>query len=236
MHKVKFGIVVFPGSNCDHDTEYVCNSFPESEAVLLWHKESDLQQCDCVVLPGGFSYGDYLRAGSIAKFSPIMNEVIKFAGKGYPVLGICNGFQVLLESGLLKGAMMHNRSHRFICKHVFLKTANTNTMFTSEISPSEVLTIPIAHGEGNFVADDDTIKHHQDHENIIFQYCSRDGQINNESNPNGSILNIAGICNDNKNVLGLMPHPERASDPLLGSTDGTKIFNSMIHNLIAAKV
>jgi phosphoribosylformylglycinamidine synthase len=236
MQKVKFGIVVFPGSNCDHDTEYVCNTFPESEAVLLWHKDTDLQNCDVVILPGGFSYGDYLRAGAIAKFSPIMNEVIAFAAKGYPVLGICNGFQVLLECGLLQGAMMHNKSHRFICKTVNLKTTNTQTRFTSEINPSEVLRIPIAHGEGNYVADQATIEHHQEHNNIIFQYCDLQGQVLESANPNGSIQNIAGICNDTKNVLGLMPHPERACDPVLGSTDGIKIFQSIIKSLIEAKV
>lgn len=236
MSKIKFGIVVFPGSNCDHDTEYVCNNFPESEAVLLWHKDSDLQQCDVVILPGGFSYGDYLRAGAIAKFSPIMNEVIKFANQGYPVLGICNGFQVLLECGLLQGAMMHNRTHRFICKMVHLKTTNTQTLFTSEIQATEILRIPIAHGEGNFEASPETIRHHLEHNNIIFQYCNPEGRVVEEANPNGSIQNIAGLSNDAKNVLGLMPHPERACESVLGSTDGEKIFKSIIKNLIEAKV
>ncbi|ACF12681.1 phosphoribosylformylglycinamidine synthase I [Chloroherpeton thalassium ATCC 35110] len=234
MAKTKFGIVVFPGSNCDHDTEYVCNAFPNAEAKLIWHQESDLQGADVIVLPGGFSYGDYLRAGAIAKFSPVMQEVIRFAGEGRPVIGICNGFQVLLESGLLEGAMMHNKSRRFICKFVYLKVANNQTLFTSKYEKDAVVRIPIAHGEGNFFASEATLSRLQENEQIVFQYCDKAGQLSEAANPNGSCLNIAGIVNEKRNVLGMMPHPERASDAMLGSTDGSKVFESILNNFVEA--
>lgn len=232
MSKLKFGIVVFPGSNCDHDTEYVCNSFPGAEARLIWHQDHDLQDADVIILPGGFSYGDYLRSGAIAKFSPVMNDVVRFANAGNPVLGICNGFQVLLETGLLDGAMMHNNNQKFICKFVSLKVTSNKTLFTSGYKQNDVVRIPIAHGEGNYYASAETLQRLQDNDQIVFQYCNRDGNVTEAANPNGSLLNIAGITNARRNVLGMMPHPERACDPVLGSTDGQKLFESIIHNLV----
>lgn len=232
MPKLKFGVVVFPGSNCDHDTEYVCNSFPDSEARLIWHQDHDLQDADVIVLPGGFSYGDYLRTGAIAKFSPVMNEVVRFANAGNPVLGICNGFQVLLECGLLEGAMMHNRNQKFICKHVSLKVTSNKTIFTSDYEQGQVIRVPIAHGEGNYYASPETLDRLQQNDQIVFQYCDKNGNVTDEANPNGSLLNIAGITNARRNVLGMMPHPERACDPVLGSTDGKKVFESIIRSLV----
>jgi len=234
MAKTKFGVVVFPGSNCDHDTEYVCNSFSNSEAKLIWHQESDLQGADVMVLPGGFSYGDYLRAGAIAKFSPVMKEVIRFANEGRPVIGICNGFQVLLETGLLEGAMMHNTSRRFICKFVHLKVSNNQTIFTNQYDKDAVVSIPIAHGEGNFFASEETLARLQEKEQIVFQYSDKVGNISQDANPNGSQLNIAGIINEKGNVLGMMPHPERAADAALGSCDGKKVFESILTNFVEA--
>ncbi len=229
--KPKFGIVVFPGSNCDHDSFYALNKNLGYETVFLWHKDSGLQNSDVIILPGGFSYGDYLRTGSIARFSPIMNSVIDFAKKGGIIIGICNGFQILLEAGLLPGVMLKNNSLKFICKNVYIKVVNKNTVFTSDI-PKDVLELPIAHAEGNYFADEDTIKQLEDNDQIVFQYSSSDGKISGKWNPNGSKLNIAGIVNKKGNILGMMPHPERNCDPLLGNTDGTFIFNSLVSNLI----
>ena len=228
--KPKFGVVVFPGSNCDHDAYYVLKKIFKCEVNFLWHKESDLQESDVIILPGGFSYGDYLRSGSIARFSPIMNSVIDFANKGGTVLGICNGFQILLEAELLPGVMLKNKSLQFVCKDVYLTTDDYKSVFTNSISQNDVLKIPIAHGEGNYFADDQTIEKLKKNKQILFRYSSVNGNINVEDNPNGSIFNIAGITNEQGNILGMMPHPERCCDPWLGKTDGTKIFNSIINS------
>ncbi|MFN3562641.1 MAG: phosphoribosylformylglycinamidine synthase subunit PurQ [Chloroherpetonaceae bacterium] len=236
MSKLRIGIVVFPGSNCDHDAETVVNSLPNTEAVMLWHKEHTLKNVDAVILPGGFSFGDYLRAGAIAKFSPVMSEVIDFATRGNPVLGICNGFQILTECGLLEGALLRNINRRFISKHVFVRVENSDTIFTSRYQQGDVLRIPIAHGEGNYYADADTLTKLQVNRQIIFTYCDKDGNLTPEANPNGSLLNIAGISNEKKNVLGLMPHPERASEALLGSTDGRKLFESLVSSFLVQTV
>lgn len=230
--KPKFGVVVFPGSNCDHDAYYVLKKIFNYDVNFLWHKESDLQESEVIILPGGFSYGDYLRSGSIARFSPIMNSVIEFANKGGTVLGICNGFQILLEAGLLPGVLLMNNSLQFVCKDVYLMTENIDTVFTNSISENDVLKIPIAHGEGNYFANEHTIEKLESNKQILFRYSSKDGNVDMEYNPNGSILNIAGIANEKGNILGMMPHPERCCDPLLGKTDGTKIFNSIINSFI----
>ena len=230
--KPKFGVVVFPGSNCDHDAYYVLKNIFNYDVSFLWHKESDLQESDVIILPGGFSYGDYLRTGSIARFSPIMNSVIDFANKGGTVVGICNGFQILLEAGLLPGVLLKNNSLQFVCKDVYLMTENIDTVFTNSISENDVLKIPIAHGEGNYFANEHTIEKLESNKQILFRYSSKDGNVDMEYNPNGSILNIAGITNEKGNILGMMPHPERCCDPLLGKTDGTKIFNSIINSFI----
>jgi phosphoribosylformylglycinamidine synthase len=231
MKKPKFGVVVFPGSNCDHDSYYVLRKLLELETTFLWHKESDLRDSDVIILPGGFSYGDYLRTGSIARFSPIINEVIDFANKGGYVLGICNGFQILLEAGLLPGVMLKNISLNFVCKDVYLSVQNKKTKFTNGINNGKTLKVPIAHGEGNYFADDKTINELQENDQIIFKYSSKDGEITEKYNPNGSVLNIAGIINKKGNILGMMPHPERSSDPVLGKTDGTLIFNALVNNI-----
>ncbi len=228
MSKIKFGIVVFPGSNCDADAYNAIINDMQQEAVYLWHKETSLQNSDVIILPGGFSYGDYLRTGAIAKFSSIMNEVIRFAKSGGTVLGICNGFQILLETGLLPGAMLRNTSLQFSCKFVHLKVENTNTRFSSTCSHNEILKIPIAHGEGNYYTDTATLQELEEHQQILFRYCDSHGEVNEESNPNGSLLNIAGIINKEGNILGMMPHPERTTNEELGSTDGKKIFLSLI--------
>ena len=225
--KPKFGVIVFPGSNCDHDAYYAVKKVLNNDAVFLWHKETSLQNSDVIILPGGFSYGDYLRTGAIAKFSPIMDEVIKFANNGGIIIGICNGFQVLLETGLLPGVMLKNESLKFVCKNVQLKVTNKNTGFTNMIS-KDVITVPVAHGEGNYFADEETLKMLQDNNQIVFQYSDKKGNITKEANPNGSKLNIAGIINKQGNVLGMMPHPERCSDVALGNVDGQMIFNSII--------
>ena len=225
---MKFGIVTFPGSNCDQDMVYVLQDLLGKEVVKLWHKDTDLQGVDLVVLPGGFSYGDYLRSGAIAKFSPIMTEVINHANKGGYVMGICNGFQILTESGLLEGALLHNYNQRFLCKNVNLKAISTNAALTKDLDKKAIFKIPIAHGEGRFHASEDTLKSLQDKDQILFSYCDAEGNINEASNPNGSLLNIAGITNKTKNVFGMMPHPERAADPFLANTDGLAIFNSIL--------
>ncbi len=230
MHQdgVRFGIVVFPGSNCDHDAYYVCKKILGEEAVFLWHKDDDLKGVDAVILPGGFSYGDYLRCGAIARFSPIMREVVRFAHDGGAVLGICNGFQILQEAGLLPGVLLRNASLRFVCKYVHLRVENAETRFTSICTKGQVLSIPIAHGDGNFFTDSDTLARLHANNQIVFRYSDSEGVIRDDVNPNGSVENIAGIVNEYGNVLGMMPHPERASDPVLGHTDGQTVFRSII--------
>lgn len=236
MSKLRIGIVVFPGSNCDHDAQAVVNSLPNTEAVMLWHKEHTLKNVEAVILPGGFSFGDYLRTGAIAKFSPVMSEVMDFATRGNPVLGICNGFQILTECGLLKGALLRNVNRRFISKHVFIRVENNETLFTSRYQAGDVLRIPIAHGEGNYYADGSTLQQLQANRQIIFSYCDKNGELSPDANPNGSLLNIAGVSNETRNVLGLMPHPERASEALLGSTDGRKLFESLVSSFLVQTV
>jgi phosphoribosylformylglycinamidine synthase len=231
VKKPKFGVVVFPGSNCDHDTYYVLRKLLDLDVIFLWHKQATLEDCDVIILPGGFSYGDYLRTGAIARFSPIMNEVIRFANKGGYVFGICNGFQVLLEAGLLPGVMIKNESLNFVCKDIYLKIENKETVYTKGINGKNSLKIPVAHGEGNYFTDENTLKELEDNNQIVFKYCTSDGSITNESNPNGSIMNIAGIINKNGNVMGMMPHPERSSDSVLGKTDGSLIFKSLVNNI-----
>jgi phosphoribosylformylglycinamidine synthase I len=230
--KLKFGVVVFPGSNCDHDAHYVLSEIFQQDARFLWHKDSSIGDVDVIVLPGGFSYGDYLRAGAIARFSPIMRDVIRFAQRGGIVIGICNGFQILCEAGLLPGALMRNASLRFVCKYVHIRVENADTRFTGKCTPGEVLELPIAHGEGNYIADAETLKRLVDRRQVVFRYCDSDGRITDEANPNGSMDNIAGIINEQGNILGLMPHPERASDPVLRHTDGQKIFQSLIESFV----
>ncbi len=229
--KPKFGVVVFPGSNCDHDAYYALKKIMNVDVSFLWHKENDLQNSNVIILPGGFSYGDYLRCGAIARFSPIMNSIINFANNGGYVVGICNGFQVLLEAGLLPGVMIKNESLKFVCKDVYLSVENRNSIFTSSITRERPIKIPIAHGEGNYFADDETLKELLDNDQIAFKYSSLDGKTDDESNPNGSTMNIAGIVNKKGNVLGLMPHPERACDPILGRSDGKMFFDSILNNL-----
>lgn len=230
---LKFGVVVFPGSNCDHDAYYSLRKVLNYDVEFLWHKDTDLKQSNVILLPGGFSYGDYLRTGAIARFSPIMNSVINFANKGGIVIGICNGFQILLEAGLLPGVMIRNNSLKFACKDVYLKTENRETIFSVEISEAtKALKIPIAHGEGNYFADIELLKELEANRQILFRYSDEDGNVNDENNPNGSQLNIAGIVNKNGNVMGMMPHPERACDPTLGRTDGQQIFKSIANYIL----
>ncbi len=224
--KPKFGVVVFPGSNCDHDAYYSLKKILGYKAEFLWHKEKDLKESNIIILPGGFSYGDYLRTGAIARFSPIMDSVYKFAEEGGVVIGICNGFQILLEIGLLPGIMMKNESLKFVCKDVYLNIENKENIFTKSIKQN-ILRIPVAHGDGNYFTDETTLKELEENNQILFRYVSSDGKVNSESNPNGSFMNIAGIMNKKKNVMGLMPHPERCCNPLLGNTDGSLIFNSV---------
>jgi len=225
---MKFGVVVFPGSNCDEDIIYVLEKIVGQQVVRLWHKDHDLQGCDFIVLPGGFSFGDYLRSGAIARFSPIMHEVIQFAAKGGYVWGICNGFQILTEAGLLPGALLHNTNRKFNSSNIHLLAQTSNSMLTSVIDPQRALKIPIAHGEGNYFADADVLKSVNDNDQVLFRYCDESGNITAESNPNGSIENIAGVCNTGRNVFGIMPHPERASDSLLANQDGLAIFESIL--------
>jgi len=231
MRKPKFGVVVFPGSNCDHDAFYALHKVLEYNVNFLWHKETDLKESDVIILPGGFSYGDYLRTGAIARFSPIMNSVIDFANNGGYVIGICNGFQILLEAGLLPGALLQNISLKFICKDVYLSVENYESNFTKGINDKTVLSLPIAHGDGNYFADESTLKELEDNNRIILTYSSKDGKVSNEFNPNGSLKNIAGIINKNGNVLGMMPHPERSCNPILAKTDGSLIFNALVNNI-----
>ncbi len=228
---MKLGVVIFPGSNCDHDMIHVLQNTLKQETVKLWHKDTDLQNCDGIFLPGGFSYGDYLRSGAIAKFSPIMTEIIKFANNGGFVFGICNGFQILCEANLLPGTLMHNDNRKFICKNSFIKPVNPNTAITNLCKFDKTYKIPIAHGEGKYFAKPETIKELQANNQIIFQYTSPRGEATADYNPNGSILNIAGISNKQKNVFGMMPHPERAASEELNNTDGLYIFKSIINYL-----
>lgn len=225
---MKFGVVTFPGSNCDQDMIYVLEEMMGQEVVQLWHKDTDLQGADFIVLPGGFSYGDYLRSGAIAKLSPIMGEVIKHANNGGYVMGICNGFQILTESGLLDGALLHNDNQKFICKNIFLKPSSTNTAITKDLDANKAYKIPIAHGEGRFFADEATINKLYSNDQVLFHYCSEEGEVNDETNPNGSVKSIAGITNEKRNVFGMMPHPERAADPALSNLDGKKMFESIL--------
>jgi len=224
---MKASVIVFPGSNCDRDIKVALERF-QIPTTMVWHQETALPPTDLVVLPGGFSYGDYLRCGSMASKSKVMHEVIKHAEKGGYLFGICNGFQILTETNLLPGALLRNNKLKFICKDVFIKTMNNKTAFTKKIPDQKVLSIPIAHNEGNYFASKDQIKLLQDNQQIVFQYCDQNGIINSESNPNGSYLNIAGIANKNKNILGMMPHPERVVDSLLGRIDGEGIFQSLL--------
>lgn len=224
---MKWGIVVFPGSNCDHDCYWVIKNVLKEEVLFLWHKEEDLKNCDVIILPGGFSYGDYLRTGVMAALSPIMNSIKKFAEEGGIILGICNGFQILLEANLLSGAMMINKSLKFICDYVYLRVENNDNPFTCLCKKGEILKIPIAHYQGNYYNSDSELKKLIENNQIIFKYCNNKGEITDEANPNGSLLNIAGIINAKGNILGMMPHPERCSEEILGSTDGLKIFKSI---------
>jgi phosphoribosylformylglycinamidine synthase subunit PurQ / glutaminase len=228
---MKFAVVVFPGSNCDHDAYHAAKHVLGHDAEFVWHKETSLKGADVVVLPGGFSHGDYLRTGAIARFSPVMAVVSQFARDGGPVLGICNGFQILLEAGLLPGAMLRNRDLKFHCEHVFVRIERTDTPFTSKAAPRQVLRLPIAHGEGNYYADPAVVQQLEAAGRVVFRYCSADGQVNDASNPNGSVNAIAGICNETRNVVGLMPHPERACEPVLGSGDGLVLFESVVTSL-----
>lgn len=225
---MKFAVVLFPGSNCDHDAYYVAKDVLGAEAEMIWHKDTSLGGADVVVLPGGFAHGDYLRTGAIARFSPVMHEVQKFAAAGGPVIGICNGFQVLLEAGLLPGAMLRNRSLQYQCEHVFVKVEQTDTPFTVACRTGQVLRVPIAHGEGNYYAEPEVIVRLQKNRQVIFRYCTASGEVTPEANANGSLDNIAGLCNEARNVVGLMPHPERACELALGSADGLVLFESVL--------
>lgn len=228
---MKFGVVIFPGSNCDQDMIYVLRNILEQEVIELWHKNTDLQNVDAIVLPGGFSYGDYLRSGAIARYSPIMEKVIDFAQKGGFVFGVCNGFQILCESGLLPGALLHNDNQKFICENVYIVPDNNGSTATALLDKQKPLKIPVAHGEGRYYAKEETLQEMRQNGQILFRYCNQYGEVTSAANPNGSVENIAGVCNEKKNVIGMMPHPERASDDELGNTDGKLIFESMIKSL-----
>ena len=233
---MKFGVIIFPGSNCDKDMLHVLGKVLEQEVCEIWHKEESLDTFsleDCICLPGGFSYGDYLRTGAIARFSPVMNAVTNFAKKGGKVFGICNGFQILCEAGLLPGALLLNKNQRFICKNTNIKCMTPNSALTSAINKDEILKIPIAHADGRYFADSKTIEQLKKHYQILFKYCGENRQTDNDHNPNGSIENIAGICNRKRNVFGMMPHPERASEQVLGNNDGVRLFESLLQTEIA---
>jgi phosphoribosylformylglycinamidine synthase len=225
---VKFGVVVFPGSNCDHDTYHVLKHVCGQEVRFVWHKDNDLSGLDAVVLPGGFSYGDYLRTGAIARFSPVMKAVSEFAQAGRPVIGICNGFQILQEAGLLPGAMLRNAAVKFLSRPVHIRVERTDTPLTAGLEAGTVLTMPIAHGEGNFFAEPDELRRLEDEGQVVFRYTTRDGRLDAAANVNGSVNAIAGVCNRARNVVGLMPHPERAAEPELGCTDGRRLFEALI--------
>ncbi len=229
-----FGIPVYPGSNCDRDVGWVIEKVLGQKVRYLWHRETDLSGIDCIVIPGGFSYGDYLRAGAMAKLSPVTESICDFAERGGLVMGICNGFQILLEAGLLPGAMLPNKTLSFICKFVNLRVENNKTPFTSLYEKGEVVSIPIAHAEGNYTCPPETLREIEENGQVVVRYSSPDGEVSEEFNPNGSLNNIAGICNKKGNVFGLMPHPERASEAILGSTDGLKMFQSIVQSLLKA--
>ena len=228
---MKFGVVVFPGSNCDEDCVHVLRDVVGQDVVTLWHQDTDLQGCDCLVLPGGFSYGDYLRTGAVARFSPIMDVLAAFARDGGLVIGICNGFRILLEAGLLPGAMMRNRGLKFMCRTVTVRVERTDTPWTSRCQSGQILRLPIAHNEGNYTADRKTLDALEAHNQVLLRYCDERGQLTDAANPNGSMHAIAGLMNEGGNVLGLMPHPERASEAVLGSEDGRLIFESLVGSL-----
>jgi phosphoribosylformylglycinamidine synthase subunit PurQ / glutaminase len=230
---MKFGVIVFPGSNCDRDLHWVTQGLLGQPTRMIWHEESDLSDIDVVVVPGGFSYGDYLRCGAIARFSPVMQATVAHAAQGKAVLGVCNGFQVLTEVGLLPGALMRNRDLHFICDRVPLKVEGSDSLWTRGYAAGQVITLPIAHGEGNYYASPDTLKALEDNGQILFRYCDAQGQVNDAGNPNGSLHNIAGICNVQGNVLGMMPHPERAADRALGHTDGLALFQGLLAQVSA---
>ncbi len=228
---MKFGVVIFPGSNCDHDMLHVLGNVMQQEVQPLWHKDKslpDFDTHDCIVLPGGFSFGDYLRCGAIARFSPIMESVIEFANAGGYVFGVCNGFQILCEAGLLPGVLLRNEKQKFICKNIWIKPTTRNSMLTARIDQNRAYKIPIAHAEGRYHADEDTLRSLEKNDQIIFKYCTERGSIVPEANPNGSLLNIAGICNAGRNVFGMMPHPERAAERILGNEDGKEFFESIV--------
>jgi len=230
---MKFGVITFPGSNCDMDMVYALETKLGQEVERLWHKDKDLKGCDFIIVPGGFSYGDYLRSGAIARFSPIMDKVQEHADNGGYVMGICNGFQILCEAGLLPGALMHNDSHKFICKNVDLKPISKKAIITQQLDDSRNYTIPIAHGEGKYYASDDVLKELIENDQILFKYSDENGAINENANPNGSLMNIAGVCNKEGNVFGMMPHPERAADSELKNQDGQLILESILHSFVA---
>lgn len=225
---MKFGVIVFPGSNCDRDVAMVTEGILNQPTRMVWHQETDIDDIDVVIIPGGFSYGDYLRCGAVARFSPVMKSIIAHAEAGKYVLGICNGFQILTEAGLLPGALIRNRDLHFICDQVPVRIEHNNSIWTKNYQPFQVIRLPIAHGEGNYYVDEDTLKQLEDNGQILFRYASEKGEINAQSNPNGSCKNIAGITNKKGNVLGMMPHPERASDPILGFTDGKALFTGLL--------
>lgn len=229
---MKFGVVTFPGSNCDDDMAHAVETLTQRPVERLWHKDHDLRGCDMILLPGGFSYGDYLRSGAIARFSPIMQEVAVHARKGGLVFGVCNGFQVLCEAGLLPGALLHNEERKFVCRNTWIRPASRNTLLTANLK-DRPLRVPIAHGEGRYYADSDTLKMLDDRDQVLFHYCDQEGRLKEEANPNGSVENIAGVCNEGRNVFGMMPHPERAADPLLGNTDGRLLFESLLQAAVA---
>ncbi len=232
---MKFSVTVFPGSNCDHDCEYVIREVMGQPVEMVWHKDTDLRNPDCVVVPGGFSYGDYLRTGAIARFSPVMRSVADFAAKGGLVIGICNGFQILCEAGLLPGALIRNKSLQFSCRYVYIRVEQTDTPFTRSCRAGQVLKIPIAHGEGNYFIDPEGLKKLTDNRQVIVRYCDPQGRTNPESNPNGSLENIAGVCDAKRNVFGLMPHPDRTGEDVLGSSDGKFIWDSILSAMAASK-
>jgi phosphoribosylformylglycinamidine synthase subunit PurQ / glutaminase len=225
---MKIGVLVFPGSNCDHDTYHVVAELAKQPVAFLWHDSPGLEGCDAILVPGGFAYGDYLRTGAIARFSPVMQSVTKFAAEGGPVLGICNGFQILCEAGLLPGALMRNAGLKYICKQVYLRTETANSPFTQTLKAGEVLKIPIGHMEGNYFCDEATLAALRGDDRVVFRYSTPEGEITRAANPNGSLDNIAGILNEGRNVLGMMPHPDRSSEALLGSADGFRIFQSLV--------
>jgi phosphoribosylformylglycinamidine synthase subunit PurQ / glutaminase len=231
---MKFGVVVFPGSNCDHDAFYAIGNVLGKPVEFIWHQSENLASCDAIILPGGFSYGDYLRTGAIARFSPVMKSVEKFAARGGLVLGVCNGFQILCEAGLLPGAMMRNRGLRFICRQVYVRVEQTDTPFTNAASKGQILKMPIAHSDGNWTVDEATLAELERSRQVLFRYTTPDGSNDDAGNPNGAIHNIAGVCNRERNVAGLMPHPERAAELALGSADGQVIFRSMVEALVGA--